>query len=409
MAWPFSRKSAPPVETKATEDTTTWWPFTDWFQPNSSGVALTPDLLMKCAPANAGVMLISDSTAMLPCSLLEEIEDDGKAPAKDHPAYELVHGFANDWASAGHVRRAVTIDAIIRGDGFGFVSKVGGKPSEIIHLPYGTVSIEWLPTGQPLYSINGEQFGADQILHLAQPNWNGATAQRGLGLLHTGADAIGLAILLERSAARLFKNNARPGGLISFVGQLTPAAATRAATSWKSAHGGDNSGGTAVLDNSASYTPIAFTSVDSQHAEMRQFAIAEISRLTRVPVTMLGDLSKGTYANVEQQNLQFLQLCLMPWLRSWQDAYSRTLLTKDERSKYCFDFAIDELLRADTAARATAISQFRAAGVMTSNDARRQINLPPLPDGDKLENPFTTSPGKVPANDNIQPPKENAA
>ena len=399
MVWPFSRKAAPPVETKSTDDAATnWWPFVDWFQPNPSGVVITPDSAMKCAPVNAAVMLIADSAATLPCSLLQDIADDGKQPATDHPAYELVHGFSNDWSSAGHVRRAVTIDAILRGDGFGFVNKVAGKPTEIIHLPYGTVSIEWLPTGEPLYSINGVQYGADQILHLGQPNWNGATAQRGLGLLHTGADAIGLAILLERAAARLFKNNARPGGLISFTGTLTAAAATRAAQSWKTAHGGDNSGGTAVLDNGASYTPIAFNSVDSQMLEMRQFAIEEISRLTRVPTTMLGDLSKGTFANTEQMNLQFLQLCLMPWLQSWKDAYARTLLVPKERSKYCFAFALDELLLADTVARATAFSQLRSMGVMTSNDVRRKINLPPLAGGDVLQNPFTTSP--KPANDN---------
>lgn len=405
MGW-FSRKAAPVSETKATDDTTSFWPFTDWLIPSSSGVEITADSAMKCSPVNAGVMLPAESTRTLSCSLLQEGADGSKTPASGHPAFPLVHDFANDWASAGEIRRNATIDAILHGDGFAYVSKVGGKPSEIIYLPRSVVSIEWSQIGAPTYSVNGEKYGPGEILHIGCPNWNNAPAQRGLGLLHNGRDAIGLAILLERAAARLFKNNARPGGVISFTGTLNAQAAGRAAASWKSAHGGDNSGGVAVLDNSGTYTPVSFTSVDSQHAEMRQFAIAEISRLTRVPVTMLGDLSKGTYSNVEQQNLQFLQFCLMPWLRAWQDAYSRALLTPEERAAgYCFEFDLDELLRADTVARATAFGQYRSAGVMTANDVRRKIGLVPLPDGDVLASPHVQSP----ANDNNQPPKDQAA
>jgi phage portal protein BeeE len=98
---------------------------------------------------------------------------------------------------------------------------------------------------------------------------------------------------------------------------------------------------------------------------------------------------------------------LLPWLRSWTDAYARTLLSREERATHSFEFIVDDLLRADTAARAEAYSKFRSAGVMTANDVRRLENMPPLADGDVLQNPFTTS-GRAPANDN-QPAKDNAA
>ncbi|SEO36116.1 hypothetical protein SAMN04488103_12812, partial [Gemmobacter aquatilis] len=48
------------------------------------------------------------------------------------------------------------------------------------------------------------------------------------------------------------------------------------------------------------------------------------------------------------------------------------------------------------AARATAYSQYRAMGAMAANEVRAGLNLPPLPGGDVLENPFTTT-GAAPA------------
>lgn len=405
MGW-FSRKSAPIAEVKADTDSTSWWPFSDWITPSPSGITPSADDAMRVGAVNCAVMLTTDPIRTLPCEL--RLRGDTFADVTAHPAADLVSGFANDWSSAGDVRQRITIDAILYGDGFGFVSKVAGKPVEIIHLPRGTVSVEWLSTGEPIYSVNGEKYGPGEILHLSQPNWNGATSQRGLGLLHNGRDAIGLAMALTRASARLYKNNSRPGGVLTFKGALNATAAGRIAQSWKSAHGGDGAGGIAVVDNDGDYKPIAFTSVESQHVEQLAWSVNEIARLTRVPAVMLSDLSRATWSNTESLFQQFLQMCLLPWLKRWTDAYALVLLTKEERAKYEFAFDVEDLLRADTATRTTAYSQLRSMGAVTANEVRAWEGLPPKEGGDVLQNPFTTS-GTQPANDNSQPPKETAA
>lgn len=282
-------------------------------------------------------------------------------------------------------------------------TKVGGKPVELLHLKRSEVAVEYLDSGEPRYKVGETRYRPDQILHVQAPSLDGKT---GLGLLRSGREAIGLAILLERTSARLFRNNSRPGGIITMKGQASAKTVERVGLMWKATQGGDNIGGVAVVDQDGDYKPIAFTSIESQHQEQRNFSIGEIARLTRVPLTMLQELTHGSFANTEQQNLQFLQLCLLPWLKAWTDAYRRCLLTKEERSTHSIEFVVDDLLRADTAARAGAYAQFRSAGVMTSNDCRRRENLPPLPDGDTLASPYTT-PGTA-ANDN-EPEKEAAA
>lgn len=402
MGWlSFLNKSAQPTETKGelTDPTSeSWEALLGGFGGSSSGVPVTAGSAMRVPAVNAAVSLVAGTVGLLPCKLYKR-DGDGKSPDTDHDAYALAHDDANDWQSAGKVRELITTDAILHGDGFGYVGKAGDKPVEILHLPREKVQIEYLDTGEPRYRISTSLYKPDQILHVQAPSIDGQT---GFGLLQAGREAIGLAILLERTSARLFKNNSRPGGVLSFTGKLTKDAVQRIGESWRQAHGGDKAGGTAVLDNSGQYKPIAFTSVESQHAEQRNFAIAEIARLTRVPVTMLQELSHGTFANTEQQALQFLQLCLLPWLKCWTDAYRRTLLTQDERKTHLFEFLVDDLLRADTATRAEAWAKFRAAGVLTANEVRAAENRPPHEDGNALANPYTTA-----GNDNQQ--REDAA
>ena len=89
--------------------------------------------------------------------------------------------------------------------------------------------------------------------------------------------------------------------------------------------------------------------------------------------------------------MQFLQFTLLPWLRTWEAAYRRILLNPDERATLSIEFIVDDLLRADTATRANSYGQFRSMGAMTANEVRKRENLPALPGGDKLENPYTTT------------------
>ncbi|MFG1399907.1 phage portal protein [Roseixanthobacter pseudopolyaromaticivorans] len=379
---------------------------TSMFASSSTGVAVSADSAMRVPAVNAAVTLISQAVGLLPCKVYERAAGDGKDTAPGHPAWPLVHDEANDWQSAGKVRELVTVDAILHGDGYAFVSRGGGRPMSLLYLTRDKVGVQWLSTGEPRYTIGGQIFLPSDIVHVQAPSLNG---QFGLGLLRAGVEAIGLAILLERTATGLHKNNSRPGGVLSFKNVLRKETADRIGLAWKAAHGGGKTGGVAVLDGDATYAPIAFTSVEAQHIEQRNFAICEISRLTRVPATMLQELSNGSFANTEQQNLQFLQTCLLPWLKAWTDAYRRTLLTREDRATHSIEFTVDDLLRADTATRATAYAQFRSAGVMTANDVRRLENLPALPDGDTLTSPYTTSAATPAANDNTTKPEEAAA
>lgn len=372
--------------------------------PAASGISITPATAMRCAAVRAAVEAISEAMGCLPLHLYARGEGGARERADDHPAANLLAGDANEWTSAGGLREQLTRDALLFGNGFAAIVRDGtGTPRELLRLDPAAVTLERDPaSGEPIYRLATGQPGnrildRRDVLHIAAPSLDGI---KGASPVQDCKEAIALALALERYAANLFGNGGRPSGLLTFPNRLTSDAAQRMRASWKAATSGANSGGTAVLEEGGDFKPLAFSSVDSQFHEMRQFAVAEIARAFRVPPVLLMDYSRQTWANAETGGQQFLTFTLDRWLRVWVDEVRLKLIVREDRRTIFPEFLTDALLRSDFATRATAYGQYRSMGAMTANEVRKGLNLPPLPGGDRLENPYITTPattGTTPA------------
>lgn len=370
--------------------------------PSISGAAVTPLSAMGVPAVVAAVTLISDALGTLPAKVFMRLDKGGKDTTPSHPAYAVVHDDANDWTSAGQLRTQLTTDALLTGNGYAYANRVNGKVVEFIRLDPLTVSPKVdAATGEPSYEVkqgNAKRtYFFRDILHI--PAITGNDGVTGIAPISLAREAIALSMTLEAHAAKLFGRGARPSGVLSFEKKLDPETAKRISESWHLAHSGEAAGRTAVLEEGGSFNPITFNSVDAQFAEMRRFQILEIARAFRVSPFFLMELDRATWSNSEQMRLDFMQFTLLPWLRTWEAAYRRVLLTPSERSTTSIEFVVDDLLRGDTTTRATAYAQFRSAGVMTANEIRKLENLPALPGGDELSNPYTSSGSTGPAKD----------
>ena len=153
----------------------------------------------------------------------------------------------------------------------------------------------------------------------------------------------------------------------------------------------DQSGKTAILDEGMEFQEIALKLADAEFSEVRREQVREIARAFGVPPALLYETSRATWSNFEQSHRDFLTGTLRPWIARWQAAYARVLLTPEERAQLYVEATPDDMLSVEFAARATALGQYRAMGVMTANEVRAALNRPPLPGGDDLSNPFTTT------------------
>lgn len=353
----------------------------------ATGITVTPDSAMRVPAVAAAVRLISEAAGTTPAKVFSR---DPKASAPDHPAYGLVHDFANEWTSAAEIREQMTADAIQHGHGYARATVVNGAVQELNKLDPRTVTRKSRElTGEPFYVVGT---GADaftvpfnEMLHISDFD--------GVASIQRGREAIALAELLERHTSKFFANGARPSGVVMFNGPIAPEAMTKIRAAWNEAHTGENSGGTVIVDKTlgGDFKTVTPSAQASELSTQRRHQVVEIARHLGVPPTLLFDLERGTWSNVEQLMLQFRQFTVAPWLRRWTDAYTRVLLTPEQRETHYIEFLTDDLASADLAAQATAFGQYRSMGAMTANEVRRVRNLPALPGGDALSNPYTTS------------------
>lgn len=353
----------------------------------ATGVLVSPEQALKVPAVAIAVRTISEAAASLKAKIIS-VDDKGKeVEAHDHPAAKLLRGQANDWTSGFEFIRSIMVDALCRDQGglARITRGSDGRVLEVIRYRPGFINVDYPDdTLQPRYRVNGILQSSADIIHL-KSTFDKAP-------LTLCLEAIGVAIVMERHAARLFGKGAKPSGVIRTTKPLGDQGVQKMIQAWRaSQEGSENSGRTAVLFDGAEWIQMQLSSVDAQFQQLRLFQLQEIARAFNLPATMLGDLSKATWSNTAEMHRQFLQICLEPWLQALESALERALLTKEERENYAIRFDRDDFTNVDLTARATAISSLRSAMVLSRNEGRNWLDLPPVDDGDTFENPNTGS------------------
>lgn len=361
--------------------------------PTAAGKSVTPQTAMRCAAVYASVKVLAESVAQLPLHLYRR-DGDAKERATDHALYALLHDAPNEWTSAAEFKQDMQTALCLHGNAFAFINRLSGQVRELVQIPSDRVEVLTdRRTMEPSYRVlTGDDttriYGREDILHLRTI---GLEPNIGLSPIIQAREAIGLALVMEEHAARLFGAGARPAGVLKLERPITPDALNRIKESWADAHGGgENSGKTAILEGGLDFKPIQFSSVDLQFQELRRWQIGEIARVFRIPLHMLQDLERTTHANAESMGRQFLTLTLSPWLELWEGAIKRSLLTPEERGQYYAEYQTDALARADLAQRFEAYAKAVTNGLLSPNEVRAAENRSPYPGGDQYRLPLNT-------------------
>lgn len=377
--WPFTRKS--PVEQKSLAEPD--GELLAIFTGITPGAGISAATALTVPAVAAAVRVISEAAASLDIRVLRT--DGGKEEDDPvHPVFKLLRGDVNEWTSGYELIRDLVAEALTRdAGGMAWVNRVNGKPAEIIHYDPAVISVEYADTREPKYRLSNRPVPSADIIHL-----RGAFSRCSLALAR---EAIAVAHVMEAHASRLFKNGARPGGVIEFPKGLGDEGLKKMKAAWRAAHeGAENAGKTAILWDGAQFKAMTLNSTDAQFLELRKFQILEIARAFRVPPSMLFELDRATWSNSEQMGFEFLTYTLEPWLQALEATLSRALFTPEERQTYRIMFDRDDLTRASLTERATAISSLISARVLNPNEGRSWIDLAPYAGGNEFANPHIT-------------------
>lgn len=267
----------------------------------------------------------------------------------------------------------------------------------------GQVSVEWdyERPGDKCYRVTLNdgttlELDATNLTQVMGPSLDGL---RGVSLIAVARNSLGAAIAGDRAAARMFRSGALMSGLVTADEELDADDALRVREELNAqALGVENAGGFVLINRKLKVQPWTMTAEDAQFLESRKFSVEEVSRWTGVPPHLLMQTDKQTSwgTGVEEQNRGMRQFTLSPWTTRIEQKLT-DLIPRGQRVE--FDYTA---LERPAPEKLTAILvQQVDAGLITPNEARRQLNLPPVADGDALRVPGAAqTPATTPTNAN---------
>ncbi len=358
-----------------------------------AGVDVTPEGAMAVSAVCACTRLLSESVASLPLFVFRHT-DNSKAKAPEHPSYGCLHDSPNDYQTSYQWRAQAMMHVLGWGNAYSVIERdSSGAVRKLWPLLPDSVTVK---TDNDRITYEYHRGGSKQtfeysdVLHFRGPSLNGVT---GLSIISMARQGIGLAIAQDLHGATLYKNRARPGVVLKAPQRFTEGQRKNFVESFnRDFAGAMNSGKMLLLEGGIEFDTIGFSPEDSQFLQSRQFSVQEIARWFRVSPTMIGDLSRSTYSNSEQEQLAFLQHSLRPWLCNFEAEMNLKLFPA--RTQFFCEFDMAALQRADQATRYTAYSTGLAAGFLTVADVRRWENLPELPGTDQLNRPANMVPAQ---------------
>jgi HK97 family phage portal protein len=350
---------------------------------NPSGVKIDAETALRSTVVLACIRVLSTSVAGLPLHLYRRLAGGGKEIAREHPLYRILHTQPNSWQTSFEWREQMMLHLLTTGAAFDEKVYAGGTISEIVPLHPSRMKVEQIENMRLRYTYreasgSSTVYTQDAIMSVRGMSDDGV---HGLSMIEMARDAIGLSRACEIHGASFFGNGARPGVVLSTDQMLSPEAAENTRNQWERAHrGADRAHKTAVLQGGLKVNELGGNNQEAQFLEARRFQVEEICRLWGVPPHLVGDLSRSSYSNIEQQSLDYVQNGLMPWLRRIESAIARDLLEGDD--EYFAEFDTRGSLRADAAGRATYYNTLWQLGVASVNEIRAWENMNPVEGGD---------------------------
>ena len=236
---------------------------------------------------------------------------------------------------------------------------------------------------------NGQSFRlrSDEVLHVKTSTvffgLVGLSVQDKLKMSLDGA------AMSQEMLNKLYKNNFVPKAAVQFdtasmVNEDYESAYLRTLQNYAD---GKGEGGSSFIPLSpgTNIIPLNIKLTDGQFLELRKYTALQIAAAFGIKPNHLNDYERSSYANSETQQLAFYTDTMLYILKQYEEELNYKLLSQAQREQgYRFKFNIAAVLRGDTKSQLESLSMGVSNGVYTPNEARRNLDLPALPGGDRI-------------------------
>lgn len=222
------------------------------------------------------------------------------------------------------------------------------------------------------YTYQGRLYSSRDIKHLKLLTVAGEI--EGLGPIQAARRNLAGALDLADYASSLVNGGGIPTGILTSDQAISPSLAKETRDEWNNTQAIGK--GIAVLGKGTKFQVLSLKPEEIQFLETQNFNVTQIARLFGIPARLMLAPLEGTsttYANAQQEDLQFVKWTLMAYLREIEAALS-DILPHGQTAR----FNLDALLRTDTYTRYQAHQIGISAGFLTIDEVRAIEGLPPL-------------------------------
>jgi len=352
-----------------------------WFGGNNfSGKNVTINGALQLSTVWSCVRLISETLSTLPVSVDKNLPDGSKAALKDHQLYYLLHHQPNADMTAAVFWQAYVASLLLWGRTYVEKMMSGNTITSLVYLVPGRVTRRLLANGEYEYRYADPKTGVTRVIP-ASRMWHTPAftvdGLNGLTPIQVGANVFGAAMAADEASADTFKNALRSPGLVLIDNVLKDEQreSIRNHVAKVSA-----TGGVMVMEKGAGFQQLSMNPEDAELLASRSFNVEEICRWFRVDPSLVGHKQGTTQwgTGIEQMMIAFLTFTLRPWAVRIEQSIKKDLFTPAEKRTLSAEFAIEGLLRGDSAARAAFYSSMTQNGIYTRDDCRRKENLPAM-------------------------------
>ena len=371
-------------------------PYTGAWQQNKE---LTQETQIAFYAVYACITLIANDIGKLRPRLVQQ-DSDGIWAETDSPAYSPVLRKPNRYQNHIQFKEWWAMSKLTRGNTYALKQRDNrGVVTALYLLDPTRVQPLVSPDGGVFYELraddlNGIRDGdellrvpASEIIHdrmncLFHP-------LVGISPLYACGVAAGQGLAIQQQSATFFGNGARPSGVLTAPGAISQESADRIQTAWATKFTGTNAGRVAVLGDGLKYEPMVMSATDAQLVEQLKMTAEIVCAVFHVPPAKIGLAQDANAANAEIRDRNYYSDCLQSHIEQFELCMDEGLGigygVRIEGRTLGVDLDVDGgLWRMDTPTLITAMGNGVAQAVMTTDEARKRLELPKVKGGDVI-------------------------
>ena len=341
--------------------------------------------------------VMAESIGKLPCKVLQQQDDGGVREAHEHKLYSVLRNRPNPYMTATGFWSAMEAICQDHGNAYAYIERGARGQTQLWIMDPCEVEVYWddalilyeVPDVFFIWRPQGREhvLTSQEVIHIRTSDT--VDGLMGRSVLEQLRGTIEGSKRAQDLLNTLYDNGLTAKAVLQYTGDLSKDKRDQFVAGIQSYMNGELK--EKGIDNliplpvGTTLTPLNMKLSDSQFMELKQYSAIQIASAFGCKAYHIGDATKTSYSSEEAQQLAFYVDTILYRLSIYEQELTYKLLSDKERAKGLrIKFNEKVALRADMQTQANILTMYVAAGLMSHNEAREQLDLPASPYGNDL-------------------------